>query len=521
VERHDSRKRCAEILLELAAAEARGSVKQKSIVLVTVDCLRADHVGFMGYRQPTTPFLDALAKESFIFPSAIVAGAPTYYSLPAVLASRYPLALGRDVVGIAPGEVTLQSTLRQSGYATGAYSAANPYISSRFGYEQGFDKFCDFPNGDPIPASEGMAQGCGNGWASRLNQKVQRSRSLLGPLGVIYDELYFHYCQRITPVPDSLDTLRRFPASDSIVDHACSWLASIGNAPFFLWLHLMDPHAPYYPKSEAMSLMGREAITPDRARYINSFWNRSDVGSRRLARYREEALALYDAGVRWVDAQLARLIDTLRQANLWENCIFALTADHGEEFLEHGGRYHPPLRLMEELIHVPLLLRVPGVREQRVSDVPFSLLDLAPTLLEAAEITIPSDFRGTSRWPHIRQGVEHDSVAITECVAGCANPFHRKDRLGPRVLSIREKRFKLILNLDSVGEWLYDLEADPGEQAPLAANAQKTVRRGLLEIAREHLRNSARSQKSKQRLRARLRDLRLEWGRSYPQRVAI
>jgi arylsulfatase A-like enzyme len=495
-------------------------VKQKSIVLVTVDCLRADHVGFMGYRRPTTPFLDSLAAQSFLFPSAIVVGAPTYYSLPAVLASRYPLVLGRDAVGIAPGEVTVQSTLKQSGYVTGAYSAANPYISARFGYEQGFNKFCDYLKGDPTPALEGTAQPRGSGWASRLNQKVQRSRASLGPLGVIYDELYFQYCQRITPTPDSLDALRRFPAADAIVDDACSWLASVGNAPFFLWLHLMDPHSPYYPKSEAMSRMGQPALTSYRARYVNAFWNRSDLGPRRLAQRRDEVMALYDAGIRWVDVQLERLIERLRQGNRWENCILALTADHGEEFLEHGGRYHPPLRLMEELIHVPFLLRVPGVRKQQIGDTPFSLLDLAPTLLEAAEITRPSDFRGTSRWPQIQQGLQYDSAAITECVSGCTNPFRPKDRLGRRVLSIREKRFKLILNLEAREEWLYDLEADPGEQAPLNATVQKTVRRRLLEIAREHLRNPAHSQHDKQRLRTRVRDLRLEWERSYPQRVA-
>src|SRR5579872_6419745 len=97
---------------------------QKSIVLVTVDCLRADHVGFMGYEQPTTPFLDTLASESFVFPAAIVAGAPTYYSLPAIMASRYPLGFGRDVLGLAPEEPTLASVLKRSGYATACFSAA-------------------------------------------------------------------------------------------------------------------------------------------------------------------------------------------------------------------------------------------------------------------------------------------------------------------------------------------------------------------------------------------------------------
>src|SRR5208283_2777532 len=117
---------------------------QKSIVLVTVDCLRADHVGFMGYARPTTPFLDSLASESFIFPAAIVAGVPTYYSFPAILASRYPLALGREVLGLAPEETNLASMLQEEGYATAFFGAANPYLSSRFGYDFGFDTFNDF-----------------------------------------------------------------------------------------------------------------------------------------------------------------------------------------------------------------------------------------------------------------------------------------------------------------------------------------------------------------------------------------
>src|SRR5262252_1633403 len=113
--------------------------KRKSIVLVTVDCLRADHCGFMGYERPTTPYLDSLAAESLVFPSAIAAGAPTYYSFPAILAARYPLALGRDVLGLSPDEPTLASVCKRAGYATAAFSAGNPYVSTRFGYGLGFD----------------------------------------------------------------------------------------------------------------------------------------------------------------------------------------------------------------------------------------------------------------------------------------------------------------------------------------------------------------------------------------------
>jgi arylsulfatase A-like enzyme len=492
---------------------------QKSIVLVTVDCLRADHVGFMGYGRPTTPFLDSLACESLVVPSAIVAGAPTYYSFPAILASRYPLALGRDVLGLGPDEATVASVLKEAGYVTASFGAANPYISSRFGYEQGFDTFRDFLEDEPAPlADEKTNAGAGNGWASRLNRRLQALRPSLGPLGMVYDELYFKYCQRVTRVPDSLDALRRFPAADVIVEHACNWLGSVGDTPFFLWLHLMDPHAPYYPKEAALALMGHDAISPYRARYMNTYWNRSDLGQRRLVRHRDEMVALYDAGVRWVDAQMARLVETLQGSNQWADCIFALTADHGEEFLDHGGRYHPPSRLMEELIHVPLLLRVPGIAKREVAKSPFSLLHLAPTLLDVAQLPTPRSFQGRSYWEQLQQGKSYDSVAISECLAGCTNPFRSENRMGPRVLSIRESRYKLVLHFDRAAEDLYDLEADPGEQAPLAPSVQKPVRRRLLEAAREHLRRSSEQRDCTTRLGARLREVQLEWARSSPQR---
>ncbi len=490
---------------------------RKSILLLTVDCLRADHVGFMGYGRATTPFLDALAAESFVFPAAIVAGAPTYYSFPAILASRYPLALGRDVLGLAPGEPTLASVLKQAGYATASFGAANPYISSRFGYELGFDTFRDFlkdeltapfdrkhadPQAHAVPVS---------GWMSRLNRAIQKVRPSLGPLRLAYDELYFQYCQRVTPAAESLDALRRFPAAEIIVDHACNWLASVGDKPFFLWLHLMDPHAPYCPKEQALRLMECDPVTPFRVRYLNSFWNRSDIGPRRLAWHRDEVMNLYDAGIRWVDEQTRRLIETLRLSKKWDDCIFAFTADHGEEFLDHGGRFHPPSRLSEELIRVPLLVRVPGragnSKKNGVKGV-FSMLHLAPTLLEAAQLLAPAAFQGRSYWPQMYAAENFDAIAISESVAGCTNPLHPENRLRPRVLSVREARFKLSLHFDTKRDELYDLEADPGENAPLAPAAQKPVRRHLLEIAYLHLQ---RARDERLRAQARLHELRLEW----------
>ncbi len=496
--------------------------RQKSIVLVTVDCLRADHTGFGGYRRPTTPFLDSLAGESFVFPAAIVAGTPTYYSLPAIHAARAPLALGRDVLGIAPGEPTLASALKQAGYATAAYSAGNPYISPRFGYQQGFDVFRDFPTAEANGAVPHDQPSARNGqvsyetnWRSRLNWRLQKVTRQSKFAAHIYDEFYFQYCQRwAVPPAESLDQQRRFPAADTIVDFARSWVASVGEQPFFLWLHLMDPHAPYFPKQEALELMGKK-VPANRARYLNSYWLRQDLDASRLARCRDEIITLYDAGIRWVDVQVCRLVDTLRTVNLWENCVFALTADHGEEFLDHGRRYHVPADLMEELIRVPLLLRVPGV-EKRPTESPFSLADLAPTLADAAQAQTAAMLPARSRWGEIQRGSKWDEPALVESTAGCTNPFqrHSSNRLRSRIMAVREVRYKLVVELNLAAERLYDLEADPRELRPIPVNTDKSVRRRLLQHAHTHIERWRTERDRELVLRARLAELRLEWANS-------
>jgi arylsulfatase A-like enzyme len=480
----------------------------RSLVLITVDCLRADHVGFLGYDRPTTPFLDALAEESFVIPTAIVAGAPTYYSFPAIMASRPPLALGRDVIGLAPGEPTLASALQQAGYATAAFAAGNPYLSQRFGYDTGFDTFHDFLNLEMADASNGPN---GNGHArlrGRLNRSVAKFCHKLGATGSLYDELYFQYCQRLASQRSSVNALRRCPAADVVVDQARDWFGGIEQGPFFLWLHLMDPHAPYYPPAQAMAEMAVESVSPFRLRYLNSYWNRSDLTPNRLERHRDEIIALYDASIRRVDKQVARLVDALRHFCLWDNCILALTADHGEEFLEHGGRFHAPSKVTEEIVHVPLLLRVPEARMQPASHAPFSLLHLSPTLLSAAGVPTPDEFRGRSYWPEIQMGYGWEEEAIVECVTECTNPLHPADRLGPRLLAVRGTRYKLVLDFGARREQLFDLEADPLERQPLPEHAEKGVRRRLLQRALRHLAGAQQSQDADRRLAACLREIR-------------
>jgi arylsulfatase A-like enzyme len=428
-----------------------------------------------------------------------------------------PLALGRDVIGLAPGETTLATVLRESGYATGAFSAGNPYVSPRFGYDQGFDVFRDFLDFEVQTTQNTVSPETPPGASARgkLNRAI---KSFAGGLGLsgLYNELYFQYCMKIAPAAESVDALRKFLAADILVDQAQSWLASVGQRPFFLWLHLMDPHSPYYPPNEAFrELTGRD-IEPGRARYLNEYWNRSDLTPSGLSAKRDEVVQLYDAGIRWVDRQIARLVDSLRQTSLWDDCVFALTADHGEEFLEHGGRYHAPVRLSEEIVHVPLLICVPGERGVKVAASPMSHLHLAPTLLEIMGVQVSSAFQGRSLWTNLQRGIAWGDPAIAgpaiiECAYGCADPFRAESRRASRLLGVREARFKLVMRIEpGAVEEMYDLEADPAETHPSVDGLGFETRKRLLQAAREHMERTVSGRDGGLRLRARLRDLRYE-----------
>ena len=486
----------------------QSKASRKSVVLVTIDSLRADHVGFHGYAAPTTPFLDSLAQAGTVFEAAVAAGAPTYYSLPSILASRYPLSLGRDIVGLAPGEETIASVLQRAGYATACFSAGNPYVSKRFGFDAGFDIFEDFLESS-APGSPVENSPCR--WTGKLNRQLARASRHLGPLGSVYDELYFQYCQRIADQTLSLDALRPFPTADVIVDRATAWLNSVGPRRFFLWLHFMDPHSPYYPAGDALDNWCGRNKSPSELRYLNSYWNRSDLSPSRLSSKKKQIVTLYDAAIHWVDAQLSRLVGELKAQGHWQNCIFAATADHGEEFLDHDGRYHPPNRLTEELLHVPLLIRVPDAAKRRWVKSPFSLLHLSPTLLHIAGVWIPTTFQGTSCWSDLEASVALAEPCIAEAVSGCTNPFVASQRLRPRVLAVRDGNYKLHLQFDPWKEELYDLSRDPSEKSPIPVGAERVLRRRLLQLAADHVQQAVNQRDTQLRLKSKIREVQLQW----------
>ncbi len=490
---------------------------KRSLILITVDCLRLDRLdrclpGKAG--QLVTPVLSRFAADSMAFPCAVVAGVPTFYSFPAIHSGRHPLALGRDALGVAPEEPTLASELHARGYTNAAFIAGNPYVSSRFGYHQGFDTFEDFLGvgiGQPssVPEGEDGVPARPTGLTGWINSGVRRAASAVG-LAHWYNEAYFRYgLWRVRNQDASMGDLRCYPAADQIVDRVGPWLAGLAGEPFFLWMHLMDPHHPYYPPQEALAAVGRADIDVSRARYLNSVWNRRDLEADQFAPFRDDILALYDAGVYWADKQIGRVLDCLQQFGLADDTVVAVTADHGEEFNEHGRRYHHRFGLPETLIRVPLLVRVPGQTGRVLPDVPFSQADLPATLLEAVGHA-SSDLPGKRRMAEMLGGRAESGVAITECIAGDVNPFRSVRRSGARLLSVHAGRYKLVWNLAEGSELLFDLQMDPQEKAPLPVGHAPEVRQRLLLAALDHVKRSLSERDPSLRLRARLRDLRLE-----------
>jgi arylsulfatase A-like enzyme len=475
-------------------------MRRRSLILVTVDCLRADHVGFQGYTRPVTPFLDSLAENSIVVSNAVVAGAPTYFSFPAIMASRYPLSLGREALGIAPNEPTIATAMQGAGYATAAFLAGNPYLSPRFGYDKGFDEFHDFLDSSLSGVSR-MPAPQRNSAFSKLNRRLEARTRRSSLTASVYDELYFRYCQwRSARENLSLDQLRRYPAADVLINQACSWLNRLHDQPFFLWIHLMDPHHPYYPPFDALSSLGLSHMSARRARFLNSFWNRGDIGLARLQKYRSEILALYDAGVLWVDKQISRLVGTLRQLHRWDETVFVVTADHGE-------RYHSPTHLPDQLIRVPLLVRSSEVGGMAISNGPFSLIHLAPTLLGGLGIDVPKTFQGTDFWEQLRAGTLSNEPAVSECVDGCNNPFEVNDRIRPRIIAVRDLDYKLVIRFGEQEDCLYDLNNDPAECSPVPPGVLTGERVRLLRVAGEHLERTTRNRNPELALRSRLRDL--------------
>lgn len=290
------------------AAEKAGP----NVVVITIDTLRADHLACYGYKRIKTPNIDQLAKSGVRFSNAFTAVPITLPSHTALMTGQYPMATGvHDFSGnkLPPGSMTLARVLQSHGYSTAAF-IASAALDSRFGLNQGFDTYYDHFN-------------------------LGHSREI------------------------HLDEIER--RGDKVVDLAIKWLESHHQKPFFLWVHLYDPHAPYDPPEPYARL------------------------------YRTHP---YDGEIAFADAQVGRLFGYLKQQHLYENSLIVLASDHGESLGEHGEKTHG-FFIYNATLHVALIVRIPG-DPPRVVQQGVSLVDVMPAVLQALGIARPASVQGQS-----------------------------------------------------------------------------------------------------------------------------
>jgi arylsulfatase A-like enzyme len=386
-----------------------------NVILIGVDTLRADRLSCYGYTASATPSLDALAADGVRYAAMTAQASWTKPSFATILTSLYPSshrAIGKPH-RLPEAVNTLAEVLAASGYHTGGI-VDNVSISAAFGFDQGFADYIYLEPAYLFAADEAASQ-------IALYQALRRVWAMASG-GRIY--------------------VQNFYQDATVVNrHAVDWLKANKGTRFFLFLHYMDPHDPYFEHpydgrgySRASNQNPDPALAPTFSR-------------------------LYDGEVRYVDEQLGQLFAWLKAEGLYDQTLIVLTGDHGEEFQEHGGWWHGQT-LYQELIAVPLIIKYPaGARAgTTVTDLARSL-DIAPTILDVAGVPTPEAMMGRSLW----SATEPPPYVFSE-----------EDFEGNDLHALRAPDYKLILaNADNPrglpAEELFDLAADPGEQSDLSA----------------------------------------------------
>jgi arylsulfatase A-like enzyme len=403
----------------------------KNVVLITVDCLRADHVSCYGYKRKTTPFIDNVAKKGFKFTNAFTNGPNTRLSIPSLLTSTYPLLFLQEVQNgrFHQGRTSISSLLKEHGFSTAGIHS-NPYISKFYGYDRGFDYFNDFLIGqveDEI---------------SQTKAKKTIRELVKGVKAVISHKL---------PHEDG----------NTINNQAFTWVEDIIE-PFFLWIHYMDTHMPYVPPNEYLKLIDVKSYS-----HVKKIWmgkKIDDVEMRKTISNEEvsDYVNLYDGCIRYVDQIIKNLITDLEKK--YSDTLFIITADHGEEFREHGDLGHHE-KLYDELLHVPLIFYGQegpvGNRDELIS-----LVDIVPTMFHFLGLKPKSKMQGTII-------SNEKKFIITEAWKN------------GRITAYRDKEWKLILN-DTTKE-LYYLPEDTFEQNNMYQDKNKKELNHFEKIINNHI----------------------------------
>jgi len=380
----------------------------KNVVLISIDCLRADHMSCYGYHRKTTPFIDSIEKRSLFFENAFANGPNTRHSVPSFLTSTYPLLfLDEAKTGkFHKGRRSIAELLKKYGYSTAAIHS-NPYISKFYGYDRGFDYFNDFLLG-------------------QVEDEIERSK---------ISRILYEVAKGIKAV-----FMHKLPHENGerINEEAIKWLEN-ANEPFFLWLHYMDVHMPYVPPNRFLEELGLKKYS-----HVRKIWmgkKIDDVEMREKIRNEEipDYINLYDGCIRYTDWVIQNLIRKIEKN--FSETLFVITADHGEEFREHGGLSHLE-KLYDELLHIPLIFYGKDVESSRIEK-PVSLLSLVPTIFHFLGLQ-------ENEWLQGKNVFESENFIIAEAL---------KDE---KAVAYRDEKWKFIVKGNQ--RELYNVKEDAREQ---------------------------------------------------------
>jgi len=408
------------------------------VIVITLDTTRADHIGALG-ASVQTPAIDRLAREGVVFDAASTACTTTLPAHVSLFTGHWPLRHGvvRNGFTVHPDNHMLPEMLREAGFRTAGVSAAVA-LSALLDFPQGFEVWDQDPETGSAPAE--------------ANRDARRA--------------------------------------DAITDAALAYLdrSADDGRPMFLFVHYVDPHAPYDPPEPYRSLYGPIPVGVDgsyatigqaQRRHRESVPGASIVAMETLSRPLlhafpgrplgvDETLAqLYAGEVSYLDAQVGRLMDELAARGLYEDSLIVVTADHGETFWEHPDTWSHGSAVYETTVRIPLIVRFPrGAHAGTRVATAVSIVDVTPTVLEAAGLSSPAPLDGASLLPLLRGGTLARDGAFSQAPLAAtaleARPGRWKN--AAKAHSVRRGRWKLVRTPYLGVEELYDLERDPGER---------------------------------------------------------
>jgi arylsulfatase len=340
-------------------AAKRAPATQYNLLLISIDTCRADHLKCYGYNQDTSPHLDQLAREGVLFENLTAAASWTRPSHMTMFTSLYPSVHGVQNVGdqiqLGEGVPTLARCLAENGYVTAAF-VTGPVLNHRWGFNRGFQLYDDFTVSQLVPNVE-------------------------------------------EHVPGHLTGLDHQVTNPVITNLATQWLKEHSGENFFLFLHYWDCHNDYLPPAPFDRKFDPEYKGKEDGRGI--FFRQKDITAYISVMDLAHIVALYDGSIAYTDEHVGKILQLLQDLRLSEKTLVIVLSDHGEAFLEHGRLLHGNT-LYEEEVHVPMIMRLPGVipAGKRVAG-NVSHVDLMPTALGLLQVAAPPKIQGIDLSPMI------------------------------------------------------------------------------------------------------------------------